>query len=118
LRDLEEAVRELYGDFIPTEKSRNRTFVRFHNPSVKDFVINYLRSSEDELMSLVQTVRFHDQISWLWRLDDHESQPIFRPVLAKHSQDLVAAFRHTLHSPDCLLTARKDEAGRYSDISK
>jgi hypothetical protein len=61
------ALKELDGNFIATDKSGKKLVVQFHNPSVRDFLQNYIASNTDELHAVLRSIACFDQLHWLWQ---------------------------------------------------
>jgi len=115
-RDFTNALKELDGNFVSTEKSRDRVVLRFHNPSVKDFVLNYLKSSEQELASLLESSIFFNQLALLWSIEDHGT-PMFQETLINYDSNLIAAIRRTFDSRDCrLINFDGGSGGSYKGV--
>ena len=56
------AIRELENTFIKTKKdSYDAIVVEFQNPSIQDFLINYLRDKDDLISSLINASLYSDQ---------------------------------------------------------
>jgi len=56
------AIRELENTFITTKKdSFDGIVIEFQNPSIQDFLINYLRDKDDLITSLIESFVFVDQ---------------------------------------------------------
>lgn len=114
-RDFNRALKELEGNFIISEKSKDRTIVKYHNPSVKDFIQNYLASSEAELLTLVKKAIFYDQLMWIWEFRENNSPAFkFRRTIIKNSASFITSLRATINSRNCRLI-NVDHAG---DIHK
>ena len=60
------ALKEIDGNFISTDKSGDDFIVHFHNPSVRDFLQNYIASSHDDLQAVIRSIACFDQLHWLW----------------------------------------------------
>lgn len=61
-RKFEKIVRELENTFIKTEvDSRDSITVEYQNPSIRDFLLNYLKGKDDIIKSLVSSAIFVDQ---------------------------------------------------------
>jgi DNA polymerase III delta prime subunit len=59
---FDKAIRELESTFIKTLKDSEDTIViEFQNPSIQDFLINYLRDKNDLITSLIDASLFSDQ---------------------------------------------------------
>jgi len=84
------ALKELDGNFISTDKSGDDFIVHFHNPSVRDFLQNYVASNLDDLQAVLRSIICFDQLHWLWEHRDSKSNRYrFRKTL---SQSLSAEF--------------------------
>jgi hypothetical protein len=68
LLDFRRAQKELEGNFIITDVSGPTLNVRFHNPSVRDFLEQYLAKTEAVLTSVLESSIFFAQISTLWNM--------------------------------------------------
>lgn len=56
------AIRELENTFIKTQKdSYDSIVIEFQNPSIQDFLINYLNGKEDLITSLIESMIFVNQ---------------------------------------------------------
>lgn len=103
-QDFIRALKELEGNFIIIEKSKGRTIVIYHNPSVKDFIQNYLASNESELLTLVKAATFYEQLMWLWEFRENNSVALkFRQTIIKNSTHFIVGLRATIHSRNCRL---------------
>lgn len=117
-QDFIRALKELEGNFIIIEKSKVRTIVNYHNPSVKDFIQNYLASSEAELLTLVKAATFYEQLMWLWEFRENNSVALkFRQTIIKNSTHFIASLRATITSRNCRLIdyAEFDGQNIYKD---
>ena len=64
--EFNKALRQLEGNFIIITKNGNERVVRFSNPSIRDFIENYLSENIAELRSLINSLIFFDQCINLW----------------------------------------------------
>ena len=64
--DWRDAVEELDGSFIASRKIGASVVLSFHNPSVKDFVGQFLGASETDVADLFRTAVFYEQYVALW----------------------------------------------------
>jgi hypothetical protein len=56
------AIRELENTFIKTDKdTENTIIIEYQNPSIQDFLVNYLRNKKDLIKSVLQSNVFTDQ---------------------------------------------------------
>lgn len=67
-RDFKRALKELDGNFVQVERKNYKTVVRFHNPSVRDFLESRLASSVAEVSELCKSAVFYEQFITLWRI--------------------------------------------------
>jgi hypothetical protein len=59
---FDRALRELENTFIKTQKDSHRTIaVQYQNPSIQDFLVNYLKSKKDLIRSVLDSAIFSDQ---------------------------------------------------------
>lgn len=59
---FERALRELENTFTKTQKdSHNTIVVEYQNPSIQDFLVNYLKGKGDLISSLINSAIFSDQ---------------------------------------------------------
>jgi len=65
--DWNDALRQLDGNFINTRKIGKHLVVSFHNPSIRDFVEDFLSSSEGDVGDLVSSAHFYEQYAILWK---------------------------------------------------
>ena len=64
--DWLDALRELDGNFIKTRKIGTDIAVAFHNPSVKDFMEQFLASTDADVADLFHGAHFYEQYTGLW----------------------------------------------------
>ncbi|MBI3663868.1 MAG: restriction endonuclease [Acidobacteria bacterium] len=98
-RDFEFALKELDGNFVKSSLIGKHQIVKFHNPSVADFLEAYLANSPNDVADLFESVCFFDQFSRLWR---GQGGTRFNGI-DKHSERFIRAFAHQFSSPDCRL---------------
>ena len=66
--DFDEAMNDLDGNFVGTEKIGQDVLVSFHNPSVRDFMEHFLAGASDPyVLDLVDCAKFFEQYVALWR---------------------------------------------------
>lgn len=65
--DWDDALRELDGNFIKTDRIGKDIVVSFHNPSIRDFVEQFLETSDRDVLDLMGGAHFYDQYVSLWR---------------------------------------------------
>jgi hypothetical protein len=64
--DWSDALKELDGSFVATQKVGEDFVVSFHNPSVRDFMEDFLASSDGDLVDQVRSAHFYEQYVALW----------------------------------------------------
>ncbi|MEC0270123.1 restriction endonuclease [Paenibacillus anseongense] len=64
--DFRKALRQLEGNFIRVFKVDYETILSFSNPSIRDFIENYLAENLQELRPLCESLYFFDQCITLW----------------------------------------------------
>lgn len=102
--DFLHALKELEGNFISTEKSKDRTIIRLHNPSIRDFLRDYLTSHEHVLRALVQAAKYFDQFMILWEFREVQSEILkFRKTLIKYNLEFVRALYPGVNFKICRL---------------
>ncbi len=113
--DFMRAVKELEGNFISSETSNDQTIIRFHNPSIRDFVENHLASNEAEIHGILQSARFYNQLVWLWEFQGNNSLVArLRETILKHTTDFLSGLRGTMGSRSCRLITSRDFDGKFS----
>jgi hypothetical protein len=65
--DWVDALRELDGNFIKTGRIGKDIVVSFHNPSIRDFMEQFLEKSDGDVLDLLRGAHFYDQYVALWR---------------------------------------------------
>ena len=114
--DFIRSLKELDGNFVASEKSGSDTILRFHNPSVRDFLQNSLGQNPSELLTLIQTAQFFDQLIWLWNYHENNNSFRFRPFLKNNASDFTAALKRTMDSSDCRLANFKLSNGKVQKM--
>jgi hypothetical protein len=64
--DWNHALKELDGSFVATTKVGSDIVISFHNPSIHDFVEDFLAGSDVDVLDLVRSVHFYEQFVALW----------------------------------------------------
>jgi len=92
------------GNFVSIDKSGENNIVKFHNPSVRDFINNYLSQNLVVIESLIVSAVYFDQLISLWKDgESSESSVKFRNVILENKKDAITAFRRTINNEDCRL---------------
>lgn len=120
--DFTRALKEVEGNFVSTEKSKEKIIIFFHNPSIKDFLESYLSANEYELRKLVKTVIFYEQMMLLWEFNSNGSEKLkYREKMMKYPLEVVNSLRRVISSRTCRLINTKGTDGTLykstSDVS-
>jgi hypothetical protein len=115
--DFSRALKELDGNFIATNRSREKLIVRFHNPSVRDFLENYVTKNPEELQFLVRSIVCFDQIRWLWEHQDSRSSsyPFRAKILASFQAEFISRFKLVFDLPSFYLANYWSSGREYKD---
>lgn len=65
--DWKRALKELDGTFLTIGPSHGAITIRFHNPSVRDFIENHLRENLRDVVELIASAAFPDQLNRIGR---------------------------------------------------
>jgi len=101
--DFLKALKELEGSFIHTQRVGESDVVRFHNPSIKDFLEGYLSSSPTEVGAICSSAMFFDQCIALWRYCEHEKATKVRSILRTQPEIFWGCIERTFISADSRL---------------
>lgn len=81
------AIRELENTFIKTQKdSYDGIVIEFQNPSIQDFLINYLNGKEDLITSLIEAMIFENQFFKIFTTDNQTDNIISRNIQLSNQQ--------------------------------
>ncbi len=116
--DFQEALRELEGSFTITERIDKDFVVRFHNPSVRDYLESRLEKDDQVVRSLVVSCRFFEQLSGLWNLAPagNRTYPIRRFIAQDVSSFVESAERSFLTQSCGLMTDWTPRERRALDV--
>ena len=110
--DFMHALKEAEGNFIAIEKSRDRRMARFHNPSIRDYLREYISSNEQVLRSLVITATYYDQHMILWEFREEQSDLLkYRKILVKYQSEFLHALASSINFKTCRLINFKESSG-------
>ncbi|HEU0079423.1 MAG TPA: restriction endonuclease [Longimicrobiaceae bacterium] len=125
------SLQELEGTFIKTNQVGLKTIVTFHNPSIRDFLKDYLFEYPTAALELINSAAFFHQVSYVWDLgapyyppemedDDYDEDDDWRRkdflrvryqrVIKSSSDIVVQSFLRLLDGPVCHI--------RLSEFSK
>lgn len=97
--DFRNAVRELEGTFIKSDRWGQDLLISFHNPSVQDFLEHRLAEEDDEVRTLLEAAVFFEQLTILWR----RQAPFNATSLQHNMTTFVTALQRLLESPTCIV---------------
>lgn len=101
-QDFRIALKELDGDFLRYDREGSEIFVHYQNPSVRDFVKQYLRTGTAEMALLVESIVFFEQLlkMWSWK-DDEAGQIAIRRIVKEDSSWATGMMRRLMESSSC-----------------
>ena len=103
-QDFRSALKELDGDFLEYEREGANTLVQYQNPSVRDFVKQYLIRTRTEMALLIEAVVFFEQINSLWSWEqDGGGRSAVRQTCHGDPFWVTSLMRRVLTCPPCRL---------------
>lgn len=111
--DWDDALRELDGSFIGTKKVGTDLVVTFHNPSIRDYIEDFLSNSDSDVLDLIYGSHFYEQYTTLWS-GRHGRR--YQGV-NNHSEDFLREFRRHLFGPSAAIIRFVDSDGRPIGMS-
>ena len=112
--DFYDSLKLLDANFISTfQIGNNETIIRFHNPSVRDFLQTYLSDSESDICDLVESAIYFEQLEILWTGRSqskfyNESQtplPLFSWI-SKNYLAFLNALQRTIYDKSCRIVSK------------
>lgn len=64
--DWNDALKQLDGSFVATKRIGKDLVATFHNPSIRDYVEDFLSTSETDVSDLIRGSHFYEQYTRLW----------------------------------------------------
>lgn len=108
--DYRKALRRLEGNFIQTDRKGNRTVVKFHNPSVRDFVELRVLGENGVVRKLFESAVFFDQFVTCWAIgrsknvEATEAARNVPPFIAENMNLFVQGLAKNFESDSCILS--------------
>jgi DNA polymerase III delta prime subunit len=107
-RDFIRALKELESNFARTERRHSDTIVRFHNPSIRDFLENRLAASPAEVAELCEAAVFFEQFITLWGIGSSRAKtgasgtgaPAVPPNISRQTDTFFQGMLRTFDSGD------------------
>lgn len=120
-KDLEfyNALRVLDDTFINIDQAQDIKTLRFHNPSIRDFLLNHLDETPEVVTQLLRTTLFYSQSRLLWRYahattkPNPKSTPVpqhagIRKTLDRHAGLFLESIRKAYRTNDCTYIHRSN----------
>lgn len=98
--DWKNALKDLMGTFIITERSENGDLVRFNNPSVYDFLMDVIDQDTDLKLNIIRYAAFTNQLSRTFTDKGYGNKP-FGLIHITHEMydDVILSFKRLLKTP-------------------
>ncbi len=121
--DFLNALRELDGSFISSEKNSGDTWISYQNPSVQDFAENYVIANPDHFLNLFHSATTFEQLYRLWNLrtEVEASYPLpLKSVREKYIKELFTHIQdeHFLNYESRLLFLGRAVKALYGNLDK
>lgn len=95
--DFNKSLKELEGTFTITEKiDKTNLLIQFQNPSIKDFLINYLRNQKRLIQALMEGAAFFNQLFTVFSALKRENTINLRIEQLEFLENLAIKRFHTL----------------------
>jgi len=107
--DFKNSLKELEGNFIKITKyegeinKRSIIAVSYHNPSIRDFINNYLNDNPDEIELILSVGNYFCQLEGLWSDYNNKSGKEIKLILKNISKIVADFILRTLSSSECRL---------------
>jgi hypothetical protein len=116
-QDFKSALRELEGDFLSYSKDDEEIIVQYRNPSVRDFVLGYLKSSTPELEILFRSIVFLEQLRWIWDWSqEKQNSDIMPKLITADAEAFRDKLRRLQNAAPCNLITCRYGGGKESKI--
>lgn len=97
-----DALKELEGNFISISKEGKAHIVAFHNPSIRDYLVNFLSRNSAIIVRLIETAVFYEQLEVIWRGGDTEEVSCaIRDVIGREADAFLKSAKSTLSERGC-----------------
>ncbi len=100
--DFKNALKELDGTFIATRVVEETVLIRFENPSIRDFMENFLLR-EEVSDSLFESMVFFEQANWLVDIYIEKSVSLKRSR-DTYDKNILSTLRRLLEAGSCSIT--------------
>lgn len=103
-REFHKSLHELDGTFLVSEKKMGQHLIKFHNPSIRDYVKEYAAGELGVLNRILSQAAFWEQISWFWEeRDDAVVGKRIRSVIEGNPAKFLDRLFNSYQSPSCAL---------------
>jgi hypothetical protein len=109
LRGFRKLLAELVNDFIKVEGDAEQYIIRFHNPSVRDFVGCFLATNHDEASALYEAAVFFEQCVELWI--GNRAHPSIRAAIVRRPEIVWESLLRTFDAESCRLASVYNRQG-------
>lgn len=93
--DWNDALKQLDGSFVTTNRIGKDLAVTFHSPSIRDYLEDFLSSSDGDVVDLVHGCHFYEQYTTIW---SGRRGRRYRGV-DKHRDEFLDEFQRNLFGP-------------------
>lgn len=100
---FKDALKELEGNFVTLSKYDDVVTAKYHNPSIKDFIQNYIYDDVSLGRDLVLSSVFFDQLMILWGPFSVDSQTREKAAITSVGDGMEDCIRRLLKSDNCRL---------------
>jgi hypothetical protein len=113
--DFTQALKELESNFVQVEQKNFDTLVRFHNPSVRDFLERRFAARLIEVAGLCESAMFYEQFVVLWNINTSQTQtgtsnstPTLLSFISQRPETFLYGMLRTFQSGDYSLRVEYD----------
>jgi len=109
--DFANALKELDGTFVATRKIQDSVLIRFHNPSIRDFMQNVLLAGE-LLPEIIGTLVFFEQAQWFVKTLSDEQPRVSLKELVHHALKVIDALKRLIEADTCSFAVIGDKPSK------
>lgn len=111
--DWNDALKQLDGSFLATRCEGEDIIVSFHNPSIRDFIEDFLSDSEEDVADLISGAHFYEQFTTLWT---GQRGRRYRGV-DRHADEFLRKFGTKIFGPSARIVRTVNTAGEVVGYS-
>jgi len=105
-KEFRRALSELQGNFVVLKQDRGNDIIAFHNPSVQDFIDNYIRKNPTIFVALGKAECFVEQVQWLCE------KAVVNGLVSQMKEILLSDLQETILAEPCALINFSSDRGR------